>query len=85
MLGDTICKNTRSRLWNIIVERKSYTFENPKTAFMKNKKISYNSKYAVYVIECSKCKNNKYTGYIEVILNYSRQKSQRFKTSLLMY
>ena len=42
--GVTKCKNKRCEVCNIIIKRKSYTFENPKTKFIMNKNVSCNSK-----------------------------------------
>ena len=39
-----------------IIERKSYTFKNLEKKFKINKDLSCNSKTAVCIIECSKCK-----------------------------
>ena len=40
----------------IYIEGKSYTFKNQEIKFRINKDLSYNSKNAVYMIECNKCK-----------------------------
>ena len=54
--GVTKCKNKRSKICDIIIEGKSYTFKNPETKFKINKNLSCNSKNLVYVIECNECK-----------------------------
>ena len=38
----------------MIIDGKSYTFKNPKTKFMINEDLSYNSKNIVNIIECNK-------------------------------
>ena len=43
-------------MWYIIIEGKSYTFENSETKFKINKNLSCNSKNVVYLIECAECK-----------------------------
>ena len=42
--------------YDIIIERKSYTFKNPKRKFWINKDWRCNSKNIVYVAKCNKCK-----------------------------
>ena len=54
--GDIKCKNKKCGICNIIIEGKSYNFENPKTTFIINKNSRCNSKRIVYVIKCCKCK-----------------------------
>ena len=51
---------------NIIIERKSYNFENPKTTFIINRNLSCNSKNVVYIIECNKCEKV-YIGSTQVL------------------
>ena len=55
-LGVTKCNNKWCKIYDMIIEGKSYTFKNPKTKFKINKNLSCNSKNVVYIIECSECK-----------------------------
>ena len=54
--GVTKCKTKLCGVCDIIIEGKFYTFKNPKTKFIINKVLSFNSKNVVYIIECNKCK-----------------------------
>ena len=52
----TKCNNKRCIIYDIIIEGKSYNFENLETKFKMNKDLSWFSKNIVYINECSKCK-----------------------------
>ena len=54
--GVTKCKNKRYKIYDIIIEGKSYTFKYPETKFKINKNLSCNSKNVVYIFECNECK-----------------------------
>ena len=54
--GVTKCINKGCKIWDIIIEGKSYSFKNPETKFKINKDLSCKSKNLVYIIECTKCK-----------------------------
>ena len=50
------CKNKRCGVYDIIIEGKSYTFENQKPKFMMNRNLSCYSKNIVYIIHESNIK-----------------------------
>ena len=52
--GVTKCKNKVYETCGIIIEKKSYTFKNPKTKFVINKDCSCISKNVVYIIAYNK-------------------------------
>ena len=55
-------------LSNIIIEGKSYTFDNPKSIFIINKNLSCNSKTIIYIIKCTNC-NEIYIGSTQALNN----------------
>ena len=54
--GVTKSNNKRYKIRDIIIEGKFNIFKNSETKFKINKNLSCNSKYVVYIIECSECK-----------------------------
>ena len=48
-------ENERCGTYIIIIEGNYYTLDNPKTTFIINRNLSYNSKNVVYIIECCNC------------------------------
>ena len=54
--GVTKCNNKQCKIYDIIIEGKSYSFKIPETKFKIIKNSSCNSKNVVYIIECNECK-----------------------------
>ena len=73
MYGVSKCKNKRCGVYHIIIEEKSYAFENPKTAFIRNRNLCWNSKNVVDIIKCTNC-NKSYTKCTQILNNKSNFK-----------
>ena len=64
--GSVKCNSKRCKINDIIIEGKSDIFKYPETKFKINKNLSCNSKYIVYIIEWSECKEI-YIGSIQAL------------------
>ena len=54
--GVTKCKKEKCKIFDIIIEWKSYTFKKKNVNKIQNKDLCCNSKNVVYIIESNKCK-----------------------------
>ena len=70
------CKNKRRGSCNIVIEGKSYIFENPKIKFIISINLSCHSKNVVDIIECNKCKE---VHIRSTILNYQKIENPMYR------
>ena len=79
-------KNKRCGVCNIIIEGKSFTFENPKTIFIISNDLSYNLKNVVCIVKCTNCKEI-YIGweslYIKATLIYQKIEIFRYQNTFM--
>ena len=68
MYGVSKFNNKRCGVCNIIIEGKSYTSENLKITFIKNRNLSCNPKNVVYIIKCTNY-NKIYIGCTQMLNN----------------